>query len=432
VYPLPPRFAIFVCATVLAGIGNAGPRVIAVSVDGIVHPVTTEIVSSALEQAQQEHAELVLIRLNTPGGLMDAMRQTIEKIVASPVPVAMYVAPSGGRAASAGFFLLEAGDVAAMAPGTNTGAAHPVLLGAEMDPVMKQKVENDAAASLRSLTGKRGRNSELAQKAVLESKSFTDKEALDNHLIEWIAANDGDLLAKLDGREVTRFDGRKQTLHLAGATIVMYEKNLRQKVLSAISDPNVALVLLVLGALGIYAEFSTPGLILPGVAGAILVLLGLSALSMLPINWLGAALLVLALTFFVLEAKFNSHGVLGLGGAVAMVLGAVMLVNSPLPEMRVHLSTAIALAVPFSIITVFLVTLAVRARANKVTTGREGMIGEIGVAVDNLAPEGHIMVRGEYWNAVSPVPLESGTRVRVMAVDRLKLTVEPVVNPSRG
>jgi membrane-bound serine protease (ClpP class) len=301
-----------------------------------------------------------------------------------------------------------------------------------MDPVMKQKVENDAAASLRSLTAKRGRDSDLAQKAVLESKSFTDKEALDDHLIEWIAANDEDLLAKLDGHEVTRFDGKKQTLHLAGATIVNYEKNLRERVLSAISDPNVALVLLVLGALGIYAEFSTPGLILPGVAGAILVLLGLSALSMLPINWLGAALLILAMTFFVLEAKFNSHGVLGVGGAVAMVLGAVMLINSPLPEMRVHLSTAIGLAVPFSFITVFLVTLAVRARANKVITGREGMIGEIGVAVDNLSPEGHIMVRGEYWNAVSPVPLETGAHVRVTAVDRLKLTVEPVANPSGG
>jgi membrane-bound serine protease (ClpP class) len=429
---LPLRFAIFVYATVLAGIGNAGPRVLAVNLDGVVHPVTTEIVARALDQAQQEHFELVLIRLNTPGGLMDAMRQSIEKIVASPVPVAMFVAPSGGRAASAGFFLLEAGDVAAMAPGTNTGASHPVLMGGEMDAIMKQKVENDAAASLRSLADKRGRNSELAQKAVLESKSFTEKEALANHLIELIAANDEDLLAKLDGREITRFDGRKQTLHLAGATVVAYEKNWRQKVLSAISDPNIALVLLVVGALGIYVEFSTPSLILPGVAGAIMVLMGLSALAMLPINWLGAALLVLSFTFFVLEAKFNSHGVLGVGGTVAMILGAVMLVNSPLPEMRIRLSTAVALAIPFSAITLFLVTLAVRARASKVITGSEGMIGEIGVAVEDLAPEGQILVRGEYWNAVSPVPLQTGARVRVTALDRLKLTVEPAADSTRG
>src|SRR6185436_14029628 len=271
-------------------------------------------------------AALVLIRLNTPGGLMDAMRESIQKIIASPVPVVTYVTPSGGRAASAGFFLLEAGDLAAMAPGTNTGAAHPVLIGAQRDPVMKQKVENDAAASLRSLTAKRGRNSDLAQKAVLESKSFTEKEALDSQLIELIASNENDLMRQLDNREVSRFDGRKQTLHLSGFEIVNYEKSMRERVLSSISNPNIAIILLVLGVLGIYVEFSSPGLIFPGVAGAILALLGLTALSMLPINWLGAALLLLAFAFFVLEAKYTSHGVLAAGGAVAMILGAVLLI----------------------------------------------------------------------------------------------------------
>ncbi len=416
----------------LAAMAPGAPRVLEVDVDSIVHPVTVEIVSRACEQAEREHYDLILIRLNTPGGLMDAMRETIQKIVASPVPVVTYVAPSGGRAASAGFFLLEAGDVAAMAPGTNTGAAHPVLIGTEMDPIMKEKVENDAAASLRSLTAKRGRNSDLAQKAVLESKSFTEKEALENHLIEVIAGSEQDLLRQLDSRELTRFDGRKQTLHLRGAEIVLYEKNLRERVLSAISNPNIALIILVLGALGIYAEFSSPGLIFPGVAGAILVLLGLSALSMLPINWLGAALLILAFAFFVLEAKFASHGILAAGGAVAMVMGAVLLINSPLPEMRIHLSTAISLAIPFAAITVFLVSLVVRARAGKVVTGSEGMIGEIGVAVGDLTPEGRILVRGEYWNAVATAPLKGGDRVRVTAIDHLNLTVEPVQNQSRG
>jgi len=416
----------------LAAQAPGAPRVLEVDVDSIVHPVTVEIISRAFEQAERQHYDLVLIRLNTPGGLMEAMRETIEKIVASPVPVVTYVAPSGGRAASAGFFLLEAGDVAAMAPGTNTGAAHPVLLGTEMDPIMKQKVENDAAASLRSLTAKRGRNSDLAQKAVIESKSFTEKEALENHLIELIATTDQDLIRQLDGREITRFDGRKETLHLRGSELLHYEKNLRQRVLAAISNPNIALIILVLGALGIYVEFSNPGLIFPGVAGAILVLLGLSALSMLPINWLGAALLLLALAFFVLEAKFASHGILAAGGAAAMVLGAVLLINSPLPEMRIHLSTAIALAVPFAIITVFLVSLVLRARAGKILTGSEGMIGEIGVAVGDLAPEGRIQVRGEYWNAVATTPLKGGDRVRVTAVDRLNLTVEPAQNQSRG
>ena len=423
---------VFFGCLALAGRAEAAGRVLAVDVDSIVHPVTVEIVGRALNQAAQQHDDVVLIRLNTPGGLMDAMRETIQKIVASPVPVITYVTPSGGRAASAGFFLLEAGDIAAMAPGTNTGAAHPVLMGTEMDPVMKQKVENDAAASLRSLTAKRGRNSDLAQKAVLESKSFTEKEALDNHLIELIANNEQDLLHQLDGREITRFDGRKETLHTTGDEIVVYEKNLRQRVLSAISDPNIALILLVLGALGIYVEFSTPGVIFPGVAGAILVLLGLSALSMLPINWLGAALLILSFAFFILEAKFAAHGVLAAGGAVAMVLGSVILINSPLPEMRVHLSTAIALAVPFAAITVFLLSLVMRARAGKVVTGAEGMIGEIGVALADLTPEGRVFVRGEYWNAVATTPVKNGDKVRVTAVDHLNLTVEPVQNQSRG
>lgn len=422
------RFLILLACTFSAALAEAPPRVLAVDVDSVVHPVTVEIVSRALDQAVQEHCQLVLIRLNTPGGLMEAMRETIQKIVASPVPVVTYVTPSGGRAASAGFFLLEAGDIAAMAPGTNTGAAHPVLFGSEMDPIMKQKVENDAAASLRSLVAKRGRNSDLAQKAVLESKSFTEKEALDNHLIELIATNEQDLMRQLDGREVTRFDGHKQVLHLGGVEIVAYEKNLRQRVLSAISDPNIALILLVLGALGIYAEFSSPGLIFPGVAGAILVLLGLSALSMLPINWLGAALLILAFTFFVLEAKFAAHGVLALGGAVAMILGAVILINSPLPEMRIHLSTAVAVTLPFALITVFLVSLVVRARTSKVVTGSEGMIGQIGVAIGDLAPDGRVFVRGEYWNAVAKSPLKAGERVRVTAVDHLNLTVEPFGN----
>src|SRR6266852_103719 len=277
--------SVFALALLLARILSASPKVLAVDVNGVVHPVTVEIVSRAIHQAQQSNADAILLRLNTPGGLMDAMRQTIQEIVSSPIPVVTYVAPSGGRGASAGFFILEAGDVAAMAPGTNTGAAHPVLMGGQMDPEMKRKVENDASASLRSLAQKRGRNSALAEKAVLESKSFTEKEALDDHLIEHIARDEQDLFAQLDGREVVRFDGRKQILRLAGADVILYQPNLRERIISAVADPNIALILIVLGALGIYVEFSSPGLIAPGVAGAISALLGLSALSVLPINW---------------------------------------------------------------------------------------------------------------------------------------------------
>jgi membrane-bound serine protease (ClpP class) len=417
--------AIGLLAFVAGQIASGAPVVLAVDIDSVVHPVTVDIVSHALDRAKTENAAAVLIRLNTPGGLMDATRETIEKIVASPVPVVTFVTPSGGRAASAGFFLLLAGDIAAMAPGTNTGAASPVVLGRELDPTMRKKVESDAAASLRSLAEKRGRNAALAEKAVLEAKSFTEREALENKLIDLVAKDDAALLATLDGREITRFDGHKQALKLSGATVENYQLNRRERLVKSISDPNIALVLLVLGALGVYIEFSSPGLILPGVAGGILVLLGLSALSVLPINWIGVALLVLSVALFVLEAKLASHGILGAGGAVAMVLGAVLLVDSPLPEMRVHLSTAIALALPFTLITVFLLTLILRARANKVVTGTAGMVGELGVAHTPLAPSGKVFVHGEFWDAESTRPLEAGARVRVVAVEGLILKVEP-------
>ena len=419
------RFRIAFLGLLAAVCAQALPRIIAISIDGVIHPVTAEIIGRTLEQARRENAELVLVRLNTPGGFLDATRQAVEKIVASAVPVATFVTPSGGRAASAGFFILGAGDIAAMAPGTNTGAAAPVLLGQEMDPVMRQKVQNDAAASIRSMAAKRGRNSALAEKAVLESKSFTDKEALDNKLIDLIAADEADLIRQLDGREVTRFDGRKQTLHLAGATLVEYEKSIREKIMSAVADPNLALVLLVLGALGIYIEFSSPGLILPGVAGAIMALVGLAGLSLLPINWLGAGLLVLALALFVLEAKIASHGILGAGGAVEMVLGALMLVDSPLPELRIRLSTAVGLALPFAIITTFLVSLVIRARASKVITGSAGMVGALGVAHTPLRPKGKVFVHGEYWDAVATAPVEAGAQVRVTGIQGLTLKVEP-------
>ncbi len=363
---------------------------------------------------------------------MDAMRETIEHIAASPVPVITYVAPSGGRAASAGFFILESGDLAAMAPGTATGAAHPVALGGEMDAVMKEKVTNDAAAYLRSIVTKRGHNADIAETAVRESKSFTDHEALDDHLIDLVAPNEQALLAAVDGRTVTRLNGSTTTLHTAGAEVVTYQQTLRQRIISAVADPNIALILLVLGALGIYVEFSSPGLIAPGVIGAIMVLLGLSALAVLPINWLGAALLLLALTLFVLEAKFTSHGILGIGGAVSMFLGAIMLVNGPIPEMRVHWPTALALTLPFSIITVMLASLALRAHRNKVETGSQGMIGEIGTAITALEPAGKVFVHGEYWDAVAPQSIPAGAAVRVAGLKGLVLNVEPVQNQNGG
>lgn len=401
------------------------PRVVAVNIHSTIHPVTTEIVGHALDQAKRDRAAIVLLRLNTPGGLLEATQQTIQKIVAAPVPVVAYVTPSGGRAASAGFFLLQAADVAAMANGTHTGAAAPVMLGQTIEPVMRQKIENDTSAFLRSLAERRGRNAALAEKAVRESKSFTEKEAMDNHLIDLIVADEATLLRQLDGREVTRFDGRKSTLSLKGAQVVDYPLTLRERALVAVSDPNLAFLMLMVGALGLYAEFATPGLILPGVAGGILVLIGLMALSVLPINWTGAALLILAIALFVLEAKVASHGVLGIGGTVAMVLGAMLLVDGP-PEMRIHLSTALAVSLPFALITIFLVSLIVRARATPVVTGEQGLLNDIGVALTDLSPSGKVQVHGEYWDATASSPVALGGSVRVTAVEGLKLKVEPV------
>ncbi len=417
-----------ICFAISLSAACASNRVLVVDVISVVHPVTTEIVSAALSQADAQNAALVVLRLNTPGGLMDAMRDTIQKIVASRVPVVTYVSPSGGRAASAGFFLLEAGDVAAMAPGTNTGAAHPVSMGSQMDPIMKQKVENDAAAALRSLTGKRNRNPELAEKAVLESRSFTDTEARDAHLIEIIAADLPDLLRQLDGREIQRFNGTRQTLRLTGAATDKYQESLRQRIMSALADPNLALILLIVGAFGIYVEFTSPGVIFPGVAGAISVLLGLAALSVLPINGLGAALLFISFVLLFMEVKFHAHGALALTGAAAMAFGAVLLVDGPIPELRVRWITAIGVTLPFVAITTLLVTLAVRARGNKAVTGAAGMIGQIGTAVEDVNPLGRVLVRGEYWNAQSPAAVTAGMKVRVRAVDHLTLLVEPVAN----
>ena len=404
---------------------SPAPRVIAVKVDSVVHPITVEILSRVLKEAETGNTAAVLIRLNTPGGLLDSSRTIVQRMVASPVPVITYVTPSGGRAASAGFFLLEAGDIAAMAPGTNTGAASPVLLGQQMEPVMRQKVENDTAAWLRSMTSKRGRNSDLAEKTVREAKAFTEGEALSQHLIEIVATNERALFDQLEGRQITRWDGSKTTLHLAGAQVVEAELTLRERFVSMIADPNIGFILLIAGALGVYVEFTSPGLIFPGVAGGILVLLGLSSLSVLPINWVGAALLCLAVAMFILEAKITSHGVLGLGGTAAMILGALLLVNGP-PELRIHASTAVGVSLPFAAITLFLVSLVVRARRGKVLTGIAGMVNEIGVAQTLLAPDGKVFVHGEYWDARSPSHIAPGERVKVTAVHGLKLSVEPL------
>lgn len=400
-------------------------QVIQVDVEHVIHPLTVELVQEAIRQADEEGAAAVLLRLNTPGGLLSAAKDVIQTIVASDVPIIAYVGPSGGRAASAGFMILVSADVAAMAPGTNTGAAHPVLMGGEMDEVMKAKVSNDTAASVRSVTSKRGRNPEVAEKAVLESKSFTESEALDEKLIEYIAPDIKDLLAKLDGKTIKRFDGSEMTLSLADAGVVPFELSYRQSILLALIDPNLAFILFVLGLVGVYVEFSNPGLIVPGVGGAILMILGAMALTVLPINWAAAALVVLGLVFFILEATTTTNGILAAGGVIAMVLGAVMLIDTDMPELSINWGTAIGVTLPLAAITVFLLQLAVRSFRVKVVTGRRGMIGEVGVAKTDVHGKGRVFVHGEWWNASSDTPIRSGAPVQVVGVDDLKLRVKP-------
>lgn len=395
----------------------------AVDFQSVIHPVSVEILRHALEQARQEQAQFVLIRLNTPGGLLEATREIIEAISASPVPVVTFVTPSGGRAASAGFFILLSGDVAAMAAGTRTGAASPVTLGEPMDPVMRKKVESDAAAALRSIAARHGRNLQAAEAAVLQAKSFTSEEALKEKLVDLVVRDEQELWSKLDGWQVKRADGSTVALRTAGLAVRAYQPTLRERVVQALADPNLAFLILVAGGLLLYMEFTQPGMILPGVSGAILVLLGLLALSVLPINFAAVGLLVLAVVLFVLEAKIVSHGVLATGGVVSMVLGAVLLVEGP-PELRIRWATALAVSIPFGLITVFLLSLVIRARLRPPATGVESLSGETGIARTDLTPTGTVLLRGEYWKATAEEPVEAGARVRVVAVEGLHLRVK--------
>ncbi len=416
--------AAFVVLTALTA-GAQSPTIVQIDLDDIVHPVSSQYVREGLDHAREIGARAAIIRINTPGGLMESMREIVEAILNSPVPVITWVGPSGSRAASAGFFLLVAGDIAAMSPGTNTGAAHPVsITGARIDEVMEKKVVSDATAYLRSYVTKRGRNPEAAELAVVDSKSFTDAEALRDRLIDAVAADVPAIIETFDGRTVTRFDGRVETLNLQGAVVERFDVSLRQRLLSRVLNPNVALVLALLGIVGIYVEISAPGLILPGVIGAISLVLSLFSFNLLPLNWTGAALILVAITLFVLEATITSHGILALGGLVAMVWGALMLVEGPIPQLRIQLSTTLAVSIPLALISVFLVRLAYLSQGRKSVTGGQGMIGETGVAITDIHSDGKVQVHGEYWNASSQAPVTAGSRVRVTRVQGLRIEVE--------
>jgi membrane-bound serine protease (ClpP class) len=399
--------------------------VLKIVVDDTIHPIMAEHVERAVQQAVSIHADALLIEINTPGGLMSSMEAIVHAILDSPVPVIIYVTPSGGGAASAGFFILESSDVAAMAPGTNTGAAHPVRGdGQPMDPVMKEKIENYAASLMRSYVTKRGRNVEVAESAVRQSKSFTAEEALKAHVIDYIAKNQADLFQQIDGKTITRFDGTKVVLHVAGKPVRLFEMTVRQEILTFLMDPSISFLLFAIGALCIYFEFNHPGAVIPGVVGFIAILLAVYALNMLPFRSIALVLILSAFLLFTLEAKFHTHGALTTGGIVVMVLGALLLVDGPIPQMRVSWWAALSVSVPLGLITAFLMTIAIRARRNKSVMGEQGLVGEIAVVRAPLMPSGKVYLHGELWDAVAPTNVHTGGHVVVRQVHNLVLQVE--------
>jgi membrane-bound serine protease (ClpP class) len=402
------------------------PRVVEIRLNMMIHHVSAEYVMRGIKFANDTHADAVLLELNTPGGLESSMRDIVSAILNSSVPVITYVAPSGASAASAGFFILEAGDLAVMAPGTNSGAAHPVVLGgADLGKTMEAKIENDAAAYMRSIVGKRGRNSTLAEDAVRKSSSYSDKEALDGKLIDAVLSTPSDILEKYDGRIIKRFNDTTTTLRLKNAELAYFAMPGLEEFLAWVADPNIAFILGAIGLACLYIEFTHPGLVAPGVVGAVALVLAMYAFNLLPINSMGVLLILVGLALLALEVKVTSHGVLAGGGILALVLGALILVNSPWPQARIHLFTALSVALPLGVIIVVLLRYAIVAKRRKAVTGEAGMVDSVGVTRTDLDLFGKVLVHGELWEARARQPIAKGTRVRVREVEGLTLVVEP-------
>jgi len=423
--------ALVLLPTATADEPSVSPVVLELQLNDEVEPVLATYIDEGLADAANRRAALALITMDTPGGLSDSMTDIVHHILISPVPVAVYVYPTGARGASAGFFILLSADIAAMAPATHTGAASPIIViggfQLQIDETLRKKILNDALAFLRSYAAKRERNTTLAESAVTDAKAFTDKEALDGKLIDLIANSPEDLLRQLDGRTIARFDGQKAKLALKNAVIAEFQLSARQKFLARIVQPDAFFVLLLLAALGLYTEFTHPGMVAPGVIGGICAILALYAMHLLPINFAGVLLILIALAMFILEAKFASHGVLAVGGVVAMMLGALFLIRSPLTSGGVSLGIALSATLPFAVITIFLMKLVLRSRTWKQAAGKEELVGEAGIAISGLPAntEGMIRVHGELWRAVSPREVGAGKSVRVKSVEGLKLHVEP-------
>ncbi len=427
-------FATLLCVVFVAlAFQTSSAEVLKIVVNDTIQPISSEYIAHAIDEARRRGDQALLIEMNTPGGLVSSTRDIIEHITTSSVPVIVYVTPTGSHAGSAGIFILESADIAALAPGTASGAAHPVALIGPVqlkpDDEMKRKMENDTAALMRSVAGKRGRNVDAAESAVRESKSFTEQEALSQHLIDYVASSPEDLFRQMKGKPFKRFGGETTSLDLTSQAIVPFDMTLKEHILDALMEPDLAFLLLAIGALALYFEFNHPGAVIPGTIGVVFILVAAFALNLLPTRFAALGLIIGAFALFAAEAKFATHGVLTVGGIVLLTLGGLLLVDSPIPEMRVHLLTALAVSIPLGLITAFLMTIALRARHNKIVTGEQGLLGETGVAQTALSPQGKVFVHGELWDAVASTSLPIGQLVVVRRIDGLTLFVDALTVP---
>ena len=402
---------------------RSDPRpILVLKVEGVINPALSEYIVKGIDEARKRNAGLIVLRLDTPGGLNSSMRSIIKAMIASRVPVAVYVSPSGARAASAGTFITIASHVAGMAPGTNLGAASPVAVSGGMDETMKKKVTNDAAAYIRSLAQKRGRNADWAEDAVRNGVSIGETAALNKGVIDLIATDQTAFLRALDGRRVAT-DSGEVILRTRGAEIVKWEMGLRQKLLAVLSNPNLAYILMMLGVYGILFEIMNPGAIFPGVVGGICLIVGFYALQVLPINYAGLALILLGIIMFILEVNVVSYGALSIGGAISMILGSVMLIDSPAPFFRISYFVIIPVVGLTALFFLVLIGMGLRAQRGRSVAGREGLMNATGVASAAIKPDGKVFVHGETWNAHSSEPIEEGDRVRIVGVEGLRLEV---------
>ncbi len=425
------RSCIFALVPLLAALNSqaSDPVVRLVDFETTINPVTAKRITKAIDDAEAASDELVLIKLDTPGGLVTSMEGIVKRMLAAKVPVVVWVGPSGAKAASAGFFILIAADVAAMAPGTRAGAASTVFgTGAESteDNIHLKKANEDLAALIRSIADQRGRNAEVCEQAVFSARSYEETVALEEGLIDLIARDTEELLASLHAREITRFDGTVVTLNTENARFVTTEFSFKQEFMEILGNPAVAYLLLMLGLFGIYVEFTHPGVVLPGVVGALCLILFAFAAQVLPLSSIGILLIILAIVMFILEIKVVSYGMLTFGGVASLIIGSAMLFEGPIPELRVPLSLVIPTSIAIAAVCVLVVWLAVRAQRERVDTGREGLEGKTGVVTEELAPHGKIFVHGELWNATTTGgAIPKGARVRIVQVDEMLLTVEP-------